>query len=337
VNSQEPILEVRRLTVHFPVRGGVFRRIRGRVHAVDDVSFEIEKGKTMGLVGESGCGKTTVGRSVLGLYKPTSGEVLFDSLVLAGLGRRRMKELRRHMQMIFQDPFESLDARQTVAGIIEEPLEIHGIGNRRERRQKVIELLNRVGLQEDAMTRFPHEFSGGQRQRIGIARAIALTPRLLVCDEPVSALDVSIQSQVLNLLLSLQKEMGLTYLFIAHDLSVVKHMSDTIAVMYLGKIVEFAEAEDIYKLPLHPYTRALISAIPVPVPGAMEKRWVLAGEMPSPIHPPTGCHFHTRCPMVIDRCRVEVPLLRDFSLKGSGGIHRSACHRAEDMIPSATS
>ena len=328
----DPILEVRRLTVHFPVRGGIFRRKTGVVHAADGVSFWIEPGKTLGLVGESGCGKTTVGRAALGLYKPTSGEVRFQGRVLSELKRREMKEIRRNMQMIFQDPFESLDGRQTVGDIIAEPFEIHGVGNGRERREWVLALLSKVGLSPDALIRFPHEFSGGQRQRIGIARAIALNPRLLICDEPVSALDVSIQSQVLNLLLSLQEQMGLSYLFIAHNLSVVKHMSDNIAVMYLGNIVELASALDIYKTPLHPYTRSLISAIPIPVPGVRKEKRILKGDLPSPIHPPDGCRFHTRCPMVVPRCRIEKPVLREIGAGGPGSVHQVACHRAEEVI-----
>lgn len=331
LNPSQPILDVRRLTVHFPMRSGIFRRKSGVVHAADDVSFQIEPGKTLGLVGESGCGKTTVGRAVLGLYRPTSGEVRFEGRVLAKLGRREMKGIRRNMQMIFQDPFESLDSRQTVADIVAEPLEIHRIGNSEERRERVLELLYKVGLSPDSLIRFPHEFSGGQRQRIGIARAIALNPRLLVCDEPVSALDVSIQSQVLNLLLSLQEQMGLSYLFIAHNLSVVKHMSDTIAVMYLGNIVEVAAAQDIYKTPLHPYTRALISAIPVPVPGARKERRILKGDLPSPICPPVGCRFHTRCSMAVERCRNQRPVLREIETEKPGGVHQVACHRAEEV------
>ncbi len=327
--GSQPLLEVRRLKVYFPVRGGVFRRRIGNVHAVDDVSFRIQAGETLGLVGESGCGKTTVGRAILSLYAPTAGEIRFDGTPVHGLDRRAMRALRRDMQMIFQDPYDSLNSRQTVGEILEEPFLIHRIGRPEERRRQVSALLERVGLPENSSSRYPHEFSGGQRQRIGIARAIALNPRLIVCDEPVSALDVSIQSQILNLLLTLQKEMGLAYLFIAHDLSVVKHISDRIAVMYLGKIVETARADTLYAHPLHPYTRSLISVIPVPDPGARGPKQIPKGDVPSPIHPPSGCRFRTRCPLVIDRCAEEEPGLRTAPGDGGDG-HRVACHRAEE-------
>ncbi len=327
--GSRPLLEVRRLKVYFPVRGGVFRRRIGNVHAVDDVSFRIQAGETLGLVGESGCGKTTVGRAILSLYAPTAGEIRFDGTPVHGLDRRAMRALRRDMQMIFQDPYDSLNSRQTVGEILEEPFLIHRIGRPEERRRQVSALLERVGLPENSPSRYPHEFSGGQRQRIGIARAIALNPRLIVCDEPVSALDVSIQSQILNLLLTLQKEMGLAYLFIAHDLSVVKHISDRIAVMYLGKIVETARADTLYAHPLHPYTRSLISVIPVPDPGARGPKQIPKGDVPSPIHPPSGCRFRTRCPLVIDRCAAEEPGLRTAPGDGGDG-HRVACHRAEE-------
>ncbi len=323
------LLAVRDLRMHFPVRGGVFRRRVGSVYAVDGVSFDIPAGTTLGLVGESGCGKTTVGRTLLRLYRPTGGRVRFDGREVFSLGKAELRRLRREMQMIFQDPFESLDARLTVGQILEEPFEIHGIGTARERRRRVAQLLERVGLSSDSLTRFPHEFSGGQRQRIGIARSIALDPRLVICDEPVSALDVSIQSQILNLLLDLQREMGLAYLFIAHDLAVVKLISDRIAVMYLGKIVEMAAAETLYRRPRHPYTHALIAAIPVPDPTRRAKKVVLSGDVPSPIAPPPGCRFHPRCPYAADRCRVEEPPLEEMP-EGQGG-HWYACWRADEI------
>jgi peptide/nickel transport system ATP-binding protein len=307
-----PLLEVRNLVTHFPVRGGVFLRKIGQVHAVDDVSFSIERGRTLGLVGESGCGKTTVGRTILNLVPATSGKVLFEGRDTRELGAAEWRALRREMQIVFQDPMESLNARHTVGRILEEPFVIHKIGDAPWRRVWVGELLERVGLPPSAADRFPHEFSGGQRQRIGIARAIALKPKLIVCDEAVSALDVSIRAQIVNLLLELQREMQLALLFIAHDLAVVRHVSDEVAVMYLGKIVERAPAERIYTRPAHPYTRALISAIPIPDPTRRHERIVLQGDVPSPINPPTGCHFHTRCPYAIDACARLVPILREI-------------------------
>ena len=325
-----PLLAVEDLRMYFPVYGGVMRRKIAQVFAVDGVSFAIRAGETLGLVGESGCGKTTVGRTLLRLYKPTGGRVHFDGRNIMTLDRGALQDLRRDMQIIFQDPFESLNARHTIEEILEEPFRIHRIGSPAERRQRVRRLLERVGLPRNALNRFPHEFSGGQRQRIGIARAIALEPRLVICDEPVSALDVSIQSQVINLLLELQREMGLTYLFIAHDLAVVKHISDNIAVMYLGRIVEYAEAETLYREPRHPYTQALISAIPIPDPDARKDQQVLTGDVPSPINPPSGCHFRTRCPFAIDRCRVEVPILR-VTPGATNGNHLAACHRMEEI------
>jgi oligopeptide/dipeptide ABC transporter ATP-binding protein len=324
------LLEVSHLKMHFPVRGGVFRRQVGKVYAVDDVSFKIKAGETVGLVGESGCGKTTVGRSILRLYVPTEGSVEFDGKNIAELGREELRVLRRDMQLIFQDPFESLNARHTIGNILEEPFIIHGIGTLEERKEKVMNLLSRVGLSEKAVTRFPHEFSGGQRQRIGIARAIALNPKMVICDEPVSALDVSIQSQILNLLLELQEELKLTYLFIAHDLAVVKHISDRIAVMYLGKIVEYAEADRLYEYPFHPYTYALMSAIPIPDPTVKKKRQILKGDVPSPVHPPSGCVFHTRCPYVKDYCKRDVPDLIPAP-GGNGEKHLQACLRAGEI------
>jgi len=321
----EYLLEVNNLKMHFPVYGGIFRRQTGKVHAVDGISLKIKAGETVGLVGESGCGKTTVGRAVLRLYNLSGGEVLFEGNNISGMTQGELRLLRRNMQMIFQDPFESLDARQTIGEIIEEPFIIHKTGTAETRRNETEKLLSRVGLSGSAVTRFPHEFSGGQRQRIGIARAIALKPKLIICDEPVSALDVSIQSQILNLLLDLQSEMNLTYLFIAHDLSVVKHISDNIAVMYLGKIVEYTDADSVYKSPLHPYTQALISAIPVPDPSVRRQKMVLHGDVPSPLNPPPGCRFHTRCPFAFGRCRSEEPGL--LPAPGTrGDQHLAACH-----------
>ena len=325
-----PLLAVDDLKMYFPVHGGVMRRRVAQVFAVDGVSFEIQAGETLGLVGESGCGKTTVGRTILRLYRPTGGRVSFDGRDIMSLDRGSLQELRRDMQIIFQDPYESLNARHTIQEILEEPFRIHRIGSSTERRQRVRQLLERVGLPRNALTRFPHEFSGGQRQRIGIARAIALEPRLVVCDEPVSALDVSIQSQVVNLLLELQRDMGLTYLFIAHDLAVVKHISDYIAVMYLGRIVEYTDAAALYANPRHPYTRALIAAIPVPDPDRRRDQPVLSGDVPSPMNPPSGCHFRTRCPYAIERCQKEVPVLRPAS-DTNGRAHMAACHRMEEI------
>ncbi|MGD8267148.1 MAG: ATP-binding cassette domain-containing protein [Desulfobacterales bacterium] len=325
-----PLLTVEDLKMYFPVYGGVMRRRVAQVLAVDGVSFTIRAGETLGLVGESGCGKTTVGRTILRLYQPTGGRVRFNGRNIMTLDRIALQDVRRDMQIIFQDPFESLNARHTIEELLEEPFRIHRIGTSTERRARVGRLLERVGLPRSALTRFPHEFSGGQRQRIGIARAIALEPRLVICDEPVSALDVSIQSQVINLLLELQQEMGLTYLFIAHDLAVVKHISDRVAVMYLGRIVEYTDAATLYGAPQHPYTRALISAIPVPDPEARRIGDILQGDVPSPMNPPSGCHFRTRCPYVIDRCRAEDPQLRPVA-GAAEGRHVAACHRLEDL------
>ena len=323
----EFLLEVHNLKIHFPIYGGVLWRKIGSIYAVDGVSFKIRPGETLGLVGESGCGKTTVGRGILRLYRPTEGKVMFRNREITALSKKEIRNIRKDMQIIFQDPFDSLNSRHTIGNILEEPLLIHGMGTTNERKEKVKDLLARVGIQQDAFDRFPHEFSGGQRQRIGIARAIALNPELIICDEPVSALDVSIQSQILNLLLELQEEMNLTYLFIAHDLSVVKHISDNIAVMYLGKIVEYTDADTLYETPLHPYTRALISAIPVPDPLAAKKPTMLQGDVPSPRHPPSGCRFHTRCPIAIERCKHEEPILKTMTDAPEDG-HFVACHRA---------
>jgi oligopeptide/dipeptide ABC transporter ATP-binding protein len=329
------LLRVESLKKYFPIRGGVFRRQVAQVHAVDGVSLSVRSGQTLGLVGESGCGKTTVGRCIMRLHMPTEGAVWFDGQDMAGLDRRQLKRVRRNLQMIFQDPFESLNSRHTVGAILEEPFVIHRQGTAAQRKERVAQLLARVGLQPTAGARFPHEFSGGQRQRIGIARAIALNPKLVICDEPVSALDVSIQSQVLNLLLELQRKMHLTYVFIAHDLSVVKHISDNIAVMYLGQIVEYAGADTIYEKPAHPYTHALVSAIPEPDPTVRKEKVILQGDVPSPVNPPSGCRFHTRCTYVQARCRQQVPRLEPAP--GSADRqHLQACLRANEIVLGAS-
>jgi len=318
----EPLLRVRNLVKHFPVQGGLFSRTVDRVHAVDGVSFEIAAGETLGLVGESGCGKSTTGRCILRLIEPTAGEVRFDGRDVMAADARGLRELSRGMQIIFQDPYASLNPRMTVGAIIGEALTIHKLArNVREYDERVVNLLETVGLLADYRSRYPHEFSGGQRQRIGIARALAVSPRLIVCDEPVSALDVSIQAQVINLLEDLQRQFGLAYLFIAHDLSVVEHISRRVAVMYLGRIVELASAHDLYATPRHPYTEALLSAVPVPDPTAKRQRIVLQGDVPNPIRPPAGCHFHPRCPHAMERCRSEAPLLREVAPG-----HLAACH-----------
>jgi len=293
-SSQEPLLEIRGLKKYFPVKGGVFLRTQAQLKAVDDVNLSIMPGETLGLVGESGCGKSTLGKCVCRLHDPTDGSIHFKGTEISALSGKSLKPFRRDIQMIFQDPAESLNSRHSISSILEEPLIIHGIKSARERRQRVLKILDTVGLASDALDRFPFEFSGGQRQRIGIARAISLNPQLIVCDEPVSALDVSVQSQILNLMLDLQTEFNLSYLFIAHDLAVVKHISDRIAIMYLGKIVELGPADEIFKNPLHAYTKALISAIPVPEPGAIGDRILLKGDVPSPIDPPPGCAFARR-------------------------------------------
>ncbi|MBU1055581.1 MAG: ATP-binding cassette domain-containing protein [Proteobacteria bacterium] len=321
----EYLIETKNIKVHFPVYGGILRRKTGKVYAVDGVSIKVKKGETIGLVGESGCGKTTTGRAIIRLYNLTKGDIFFEGENISRLSDREMRPHRRNMQMIFQDPFESLDARQTIGDILEEPLLVHKLGSSQTRLEEVLNLLSRVGIPQNAVNRFPHEFSGGQRQRIGIARSIALKPKLIVCDEPVSALDVSIQSQILNLLIDLQSEMNLTYIFIAHDLSVVKHISDNIAVMYLGKIVEYTDADSIYENPLHPYTKALISAIPVPDPSIKNKKIVLYGDVPSPLNPPSGCRFHTRCPVAFDRCSIDEPELQPVP-EAHGLGHLAACH-----------
>ena len=316
------ILEVRNLVKHFPItKGFIVQRQVGAVKAVDGVTFSIRRGETLGLVGESGCGKTTTGRVILRLMEPTSGEALFEGRNIFKLSKEELRKMRRDMQIIFQDPYSSLNPRMTVGDIIGEPLEIHNLARGKEKLRRVQELLEVVGLSPYHVNRYPHEFSGGQRQRIGIARALAVNPKLIICDEPVSALDVSIQAQVLNLLQELQKEFGLTYLFIAHDLSVVKHISDRIAVMYLGKIAEVAEADEMFENPQHPYTEALLSAVPIPDPGMRRERIILPGDVPSPVNPPQGCRFHTRCLYARESCSVNEQVLIDYW----GNGHEVAC------------
>jgi oligopeptide transport system ATP-binding protein len=323
VNDGPPLLEVRNLVKHFRVAGGFFGGRSGLIRAVDGVSFELRRGETLGLVGESGCGKTTTGRCILQLERPTSGEVIFEGRDLTKLGEDELRAVRRKVQVIFQDPYSSLNPRMTVGQMIAEPLAVHGIvTERKSRAQRVREILTHVGLLPQHADRYPHQLSGGQRQRVGIARALAVEPALIICDEPVSALDVSIQAQIINLLEDLQAEFGLTYLFVAHDLSVVRHISDRVAVMYLGKIVEITDRKSLYDAPLHPYTKALLSAVPIPDPvlEARRERVVLGGEVPSPLNPPPGCVFHPRCPIAIERCRQEVPELREIRAG-----HRAAC------------
>ena len=326
--DENNLLEVNDLKTYFPIKRGLFKRTVGQVKAVDGVSFNIPAGQTLGLVGESGCGKTTIGRTILRLIPHTEGSVKFEGHDVFSLPSPSMRKLRSRMQIIFQDPYGSLNPRMTVANIVGEALTVHGIARGRERRKIVSDLLVKVGLSRHHASRYPHEFSGGQRQRIGIARALALNPKFIVCDEAVSALDVSIQSQIINLLEDLQQEFGLTYLFIAHDLAVVEHISDTVAVMYLGRIVEYADRKTLYKNPLHPYTKALISAIPQPDPTRKSTRMVLQGEVPSPANPPAGCHFHPRCPFAEQQCAQQTQKLQE---KEPGTNHLVACWKCKDI------
>ncbi len=322
--GNDNLVEVEDLYMYFPVTAGVMRRRIGDVKAVDGVSFYVKRGETLGLVGESGCGKTTTGRCILQLYKITGGRVYFDGKDLVKLNKGELRETRKDMQLIFQDPYASLDPRMTAGDLIGEPMLVHNLVKGQEYREQVDELLRLVQLEPYMAVRYPHEFSGGQRQRIGIARALATRPKLIICDEPVSALDVSIQTQVITLLIRLREEMNLTYIFIAHDLSVVRHISDRVAVMYLGKIAEITDSDELYDNPLHPYTQALLSAVPIPDPvvDRQRKRILLTGDVPSPINPPSGCNFHPRCHMAIDICKEQVPEFRDI-----GGEHWVACHR----------
>ncbi len=318
----EALLQVRNLKKHFPIRKGVMRRIAGQVRAVDGVSFEVGAGETFGLVGESGCGKSTAGRSILRLIEPTAGQILFGGKDIRKLRKGQMRLMRREMQIVFQDPYASLNPRYTVRQILEEPMIIHSLfGSPTERQKRVAELLETVGLSASRMDRYPHEFSGGQRQRIGIARALAVDPKLIIADEPVSALDVSVQSQVLNLLDDLQKQLNLSYVFIAHDLSVVKHISDRIGVMYLGQIVELGESDQLYENPLHPYTQALLSAVPVPDPEVRRERIILQGDLPSPANPPKGCYFHPRCKDCMEVCRTQAPEWKEVKPGRFVGCH----------------
>ena len=323
MSATETLLEISDLKKHFPIRGGILGRTVGYVYAVDGISFKIGKGETMGLVGESGCGKTTVGRCILRLIEPTSGEILFEGIDITDIDDKQMAKLRPKMQIVFQDPYASLNPRMTIKDIVGEPMLVNGVARGLELRRRVLELLLMVGLAEDHMNRFPHEFSGGQRQRIGVARALSLNPEFIVLDEPTSSLDVSVQAQTLNMLQDLQKKLGLTYLFISHNLSVIKHMSDRIAVMYLGKIVEIASKAELFRSQLHPYTQALFAAIPIPDPEISKKRIVLGGDVPSPVNPPSGCRFHPRCPL--NRlCNEEEPQLIEV-----GKDHYVACHAVE--------
>ena len=328
---RQRLLDVKDLKKYFPIRQGFFRTIRGYVKSVDAVDFCIYEGETLGLVGESGCGKTTTSRCILRALNPTSGEIIFrrgdgSTIDVARLSGSDLRALRRDMQMIFQDPFASLNSRMTLHDLVAEPLLVNGIGNRSERTERVASLLQQVGLRPEYMRRFPHAFSGGQRQRIVIARALALNPRLIVADEPVSALDVSVQAQVLNLLLELQQELGLTYLFVAHDLSVVKHICDRVAVMYVGKIVETAPTEQLFYAPKHPYTAAMMNAIPIPDPRTSRSATILEGDVPSPANPPSGCYFHPRCPHAVEQCRQEAPALQEVAAD-----HFVSCHRYAEL------
>jgi len=321
--STVPLVRVENLTKYFPIKAGIFQRKVGDVKAVDGVSFDIWRGETLGMVGESGCGKTTVGRTILRIYYPTSGEIYFDGTPLSTVKNKPLRQMRRRMQMVFQDPYASLNPRLTAGEIVGEPLEIHALARGAEKWKRVAELFEMVGLSREFINRYPHEFSGGQRQRIGLARALALTPELIICDEPIAALDVSIQAQIVNLIEELQEELKLTYLFIAHDLSMVKHISDRVLVMYVGKVMELADREELYESPLHPYTKALLSAVPIPDPEyeMHRKRIILSGDLPSPAQPPPGCRFHTRCPIAEQKCMLSEPPLREVRPG-----HMVACH-----------
>ena len=324
--STVPLVRVENLTKYFPIKAGIFQRKVGDVKAVDGVSFDIWRGETLGMVGESGCGKTTVGRTILRIYYPTSGEIYFDGTPLSTVKNKPLRQMRRRMQMVFQDPYASLNPRLTAGEIVGEPLEIHALARGAEKWKRVAELFEMVGLSREFINRYPHEFSGGQRQRIGLARALALTPELIICDEPIAALDVSIQAQIVNLIEELQEELKLTYLFIAHDLSMVKHISDRVLVMYVGKVMELADRDELYESPLHPYTKALLSAVPIPDPEyeMHRKRIILSGDLPSPAQPPPGCRFHTRCPIAQSICSEQEPEWRELSKD-----HWVACHLAQ--------
>ena len=335
MSSPNPLLAVNDLCKHYPIRKGLFSRASGYVYAVDGVSFTIHEGETLGLVGESGCGKSTVGRSVMKLIDPTSGQVTWRGRRIDDLSRSSMRPFRREIQAVFQDPYSSLNPRMRAADIVSEPLRNFERLTVSEGRKRVAALFDRVGLRPDQMIRYPHEFSGGQRQRLGIARALAVSPKLIMCDEPVSALDVSVQAQVINLLIDLQKEMNLSYLFVAHDLAVVRHISHRVAVMYLGRIVELADTDSLYETPRHPYTEALLSAVPIPDPTHVRKQIVLSGDVPSPINRPSGCHFHTRCIYVTQKCREQAPELREMNDQ-SGKSHIVACHFPLNVLPKPT-
>lgn len=332
MNNKRQLLKVTNLKQYFPIKGGFLGRTINHVKAVDDISFTVDEGETVSIVGESGCGKSTAGRAILRLEEPTAGSVFFDGKNVLALSKSAMRKTRKDMQVIFQDPYASINPRQTVANVLEEALTIQEIVPKEQRRSRSIELLETVGLASYQIDRYPHEFSGGQRQRIGIARALAVNPKLIICDEAVSALDVSIQAQILNLLKQLQRDFQLTYIFISHDLGVVRHISDRIIVMYLGKIVEIADKKSLFDNPKHPYTKALLSSIPIPIPGSKKQRILLTGDVPSPIDPPEGCRFHTRCPFVKDKCKQELPILRQTD--DMQDRHQAACHFIDELTTS---